>query len=48
VHTANAGAFVALLRRLAPHPGHVVVADLPMFLIEVAIAALLLGMTGEW
>jgi hypothetical protein len=49
---ATMPARIALLRRLAgrdaPHPGHVAVADLPMLLIEVAIAALLLGMTGEW
>jgi hypothetical protein len=49
---ATMPARIALLRRLAPHdaphPGHVAVADLPIFLIEVAVAALLLGMTGEW
>jgi hypothetical protein len=49
---ATMPARIALLRRLAPHeaphPGHVAVADLPIFLIEVAVAAVLLGMTGEW
>jgi hypothetical protein len=49
---ATLPARVALLRRLAPddapHAGHVAVADLPILLIEVAVAALLLGMTGEW
>jgi hypothetical protein len=49
---ATMPARIALLRRLAPHeaphPGHVAVADLPIFLIEVAVAAALLGMTGEW
>jgi hypothetical protein len=49
---ATMPARIALLRRLAPteapHPGHVAVADLPILLIEVAVAALLLGMTGEW
>jgi hypothetical protein len=42
----------ALLRRLAPReappPGHVVVADLPIFLLEVAGAAVLLAVTGAW
>jgi hypothetical protein len=49
---ATMPARIALLRRLAPHdtphPGHVAVADLPIFLIEVAVAAVLLGMAGEW
>ena len=49
---ATMPARIALLRRLAPHdaphPGHVAVADLPILLIEVAVAAVLLGMTGEW
>jgi hypothetical protein len=49
---ATMPARIALLRRLAPreapHPGHVAVADLPIFLIEVAVAAVLLGMAGQW
>jgi hypothetical protein len=43
---------VALLRRLAPlqtpHPGHVAVADVPIFLLEVAGAGALLALTGAW
>jgi hypothetical protein len=43
---------VALLRRLAPrqlpHPAHVVVADVPIIVLEAAGAALLLGATGAW
>jgi hypothetical protein len=43
---------VALLRRLAPdeapHPAHVAVADVPIFLLEVAGASLLLALTGAW
>src|SRR5919197_2635520 len=49
---ATMPARIALLRRLAPHDaphaGHVAVADLPILLIEIAVAAILLGMTGEW
>jgi hypothetical protein len=49
---ATIPARVALLRRLAPgaapHPGHVAVADLPIFLIEVVVIAALLGLTGAW
>ncbi len=43
---------VALLRRLAPghvpHATHIAVADVPIFLLEVAGAAALLGLTGTW
>jgi hypothetical protein len=43
---------VALLRRLAPgstpHPAHVAVADVPIFLLEVAGAAALLALTDAW
>jgi hypothetical protein len=43
---------VALLRRLAPvetpHPAHVAVADVPIFLLEVAGASALLALTGAW
>jgi uncharacterized membrane protein YbhN (UPF0104 family) len=43
---------VALLRRIAPddtpHPAHVAVADVPIFLLEVAGAAALLAVTGAW
>jgi hypothetical protein len=43
---------VALLRRIAPHeaphPAHVAVADLPIFLLGVAGASVLLALTGAW
>jgi hypothetical protein len=44
---------IALLRRLArgaaPHPTHVAVADVPIFLLEVAGVAMLLGVVdGAW
>jgi hypothetical protein len=43
---------VALLRRLAPGqtppPAHVAVADVPIFLLEVAGASALLALTGLW
>jgi hypothetical protein len=50
-HTAMP-ARVALLRRLAPletpHPAHVAVADVPIFLLEVAGASAMLAFTGAW
>jgi hypothetical protein len=50
-HTAMP-ARVALLRRLAPgetpHPAHVAVADVPIFLLEVAGASAMLALTGAW
>jgi len=43
---------VVLLRRLAPgqtpHAAHVAVTDVPIFLLEVAGAAAVLGLTGAW
>src|SRR5262245_12475891 len=43
---------VAPPRRFAPreaaHPAHVAVADLPIFLLEVAGAAVMLAVTGAW
>jgi hypothetical protein len=43
---------VALLRRIAPgetpHPAHVAVADVPIFLLEVAGAAAMLALAGAW
>jgi hypothetical protein len=42
----------ALLRRFAPgetpHSAHIAVADLPIFLLEVAGAAVMLAVTGAW